>query len=323
MKISVVIPVFNVEKYLSECLESVLTQTYQNIEPVLVDDGSTDTSGALCDEFAGKDDRIKVIHKTNGGLAEARNTGLKYATGQYVMFLDADDFWNDREAIAKIAARISCTNPDVLSFLYNKYYEETNQMIPFGRADSMPEELLTTQEQLAFLNLHSLYIASACNKVIRTDLLRANDLVFKAGRVSEDIEWCARLMAAARRFDYVNMAFYCYRQRSTSITHSFSAKSCKDLVYNVRECIKTARTADAAVKQSLYQYSAYQFATFFAVQALAEDCPQSCYIRMGRLCGILRYHGNNKKVRILYLMNKVLGFEKLCLIIRKTRKIWG
>ncbi len=90
-KISIIVPVYNVEKYLKECIESILSQTYKNIEIILIDDGSTDNSGKICDEYLKKDSRVKVIHKENGGLSDARNTGIEIASGKYIGFVDSDD----------------------------------------------------------------------------------------------------------------------------------------------------------------------------------------------------------------------------------------
>lgn len=91
-KISVIVPVYNVEKYLERCVESIFKQTYKNIEIILVDDGSTDNSGKICDKFLKKDERVKVIHKENGGLSDARNAGLEILSGKYIMFVDSDDW---------------------------------------------------------------------------------------------------------------------------------------------------------------------------------------------------------------------------------------
>lgn len=93
-KISIIVPVYNIEKYIVRCIESILNQTYSNLEIILVDDGSTDSSGGICDEYAKKDDRIVVIHKVNGGLSDARNAGLKVVTGDYIGYVDGDD-WID------------------------------------------------------------------------------------------------------------------------------------------------------------------------------------------------------------------------------------
>ena len=127
--ISVIIPVYNVEQYLSKCLDSVVNQTYKNLEVILVDDGSTDNSGKICDEFALKDNRIIVIHKSNGGLSSARNEGLKFAKGQYVGFVDSDDYIEIGmyekllEVSLKYGSDVVCSN----------YYRVTNNKIYYKK----------------------------------------------------------------------------------------------------------------------------------------------------------------------------------------------
>ena len=90
--VSIIIPVYNVEKYLNKCIESIVSQTYKNLDIIIIDDGSKDSSGKMCDEWANKDNRIRVIHKTNGGLSDARNVGIEHAKGNYISFIDSDDF---------------------------------------------------------------------------------------------------------------------------------------------------------------------------------------------------------------------------------------
>ena len=97
--ISIIVPVYNVEPFISECINSILIQSYKNFELILVNDGSTDNSPTICEQYASKDKRIKVIHKANGGLSDARNWGLKFSSGEYVVFLDSDDYWNDCDAL--------------------------------------------------------------------------------------------------------------------------------------------------------------------------------------------------------------------------------
>ena len=101
MKVSFVIPVYKVERYLDSCLKSIMNQTYRDIEIILVDDGSPDTCPALCDKYANEDSRIKAVHKINGGLSDARNFGTKYATGDYLIYLDSDDFWMHDDDLEK------------------------------------------------------------------------------------------------------------------------------------------------------------------------------------------------------------------------------
>ena len=124
---------------LAECVDSVLGQNYPNFEVILVDDGSPDRCGTICDEYARRDNRVKVIHKENGGLSDARNAGLAVASGDYVLFLDSDDYWKDSGVLGRLAERISLTNADLLNFSYRKYYEDTGKSEPyFSETQAMP-----------------------------------------------------------------------------------------------------------------------------------------------------------------------------------------
>ena len=142
MKISVVIPVYSVAKYLPECVNSVLNQSYEHIEIILVDDGSADESPAICEHYATSYPNVKVIHKENGGLSDARNQGIKSATGEYIAFLDGDDFWDDQEALVQLVERLNITGADVLNFCFKKYFEDTQEKIPyFSNVSAMPVAL--------------------------------------------------------------------------------------------------------------------------------------------------------------------------------------
>ena len=120
-KLSIIIPVFNVEEYLPKCIESVVNQTYDNLEILLINDGSTDNSGVICDNFAHKDERVKVVHKENGGLSAARNLGLSLATGHYIAFLDSDDYWNPL-FLEKMIEKME-SDPSY-GLVYSGYYKE-------------------------------------------------------------------------------------------------------------------------------------------------------------------------------------------------------
>ena len=127
MRISFVVPVYKVEKYLDECVESILTQTYKNFEIILVDDGSPDSCPAMCDAWAVKDNRVKVLHKINGGLSDARNAGVRIATGDYVIFVDSDDFWINKDCLQKLmeVVKNNC-DCDFINFNCSYYYTDTN-----------------------------------------------------------------------------------------------------------------------------------------------------------------------------------------------------
>lgn len=316
VKISVVIPIYCVEQYLLECVNSVQRQSYKNMEIILVDDGSTDKSTEMCDLLAERDSRIKAIHKTNGGLSDARNTGIQYATGDYLLFLDGDDFWDDETAIARLVDRINITKADVLNFSYKKYYEDTGEKVPyFNEPKEMPIDLKEKSLQLDYLTRHGLYIASACNKLICKELLDEK-MQFKKDTFSEDIEWCARLIIYAKSMDFLCENFYCYRQRKTSITHTISKKKCDDLCQNILTCISIADKAKEHDKIFIKRYTAYQYGTFFKVQAQSEEEASDSIVLLSKNKWILKYHSGNKKLIVLWISCRFFGYKNTCRFIR-------
>ncbi len=322
LKISVVIPVYKVETYLHQCVDSVLSQTYENIEVILVDDGSPDNCPHICDQYADVDNRVVVIHQRNSGAAASRNTGIRQATGDYIAFLDSDDFWCNSHALEILVQRIEVTNPDVLNFSYMKC-EESGRVISnhFNTVGSMPVSETEVVTQLAFLFDRSLYIASAWNKLVRRSVALENP--FEEGKTSEDIEWCARLIKNAQSFDFICESFYCYRQRNNSITHSFNEKNCTDLTKSVLLCIAIMSEAPQNRKEFLAAYTAYQLATFFAVQALASNCPKECIDELCKHQKVLRHHGTSKKVACLDIGCCLIGFTNMCRLTRLTRRFWS
>ena len=116
MKYSVIIPVYNSEKYLRKCIDSILAQKYKDFEIILVDDESKDLSAKICDDYAQKDNRVKVIHKTNGGTADSRNVGIRAASGDYIMFVDNDDYWKRKDTLEDIDCQLNESHADVLMY---------------------------------------------------------------------------------------------------------------------------------------------------------------------------------------------------------------
>ena len=184
-KFSVIIPVYNVEKYLDTCMESVLCQSFSDFEVLLIDDGATDSSGAMCDAWAVKDTRIRVIHQENQGLSGARNTGIREASGDYLMFLDSDDWWAGPDVLEKVARRIDKTHPDVLSFDYCKCFDGVMDAPYFNQSDA-------DSFTLSYMLKRELWVNGACNKAVQKKLF-SRDLFFRVGISSEDMDWTLRL----------------------------------------------------------------------------------------------------------------------------------
>ena len=178
--ISIIIPVYNVEKYLERCVKSVINQTYKNLEIILVDDGAKDNSGKMCDELSKLDSRIKVIHKENGGLSDARNFGLKIATGDYIGFVDSDDYIAD-DMYETLYYTIKNNNADISIVSFYEMYKEK----VIGVRDSGNLEILSKQEAMKELLIDTKIQSYAWNKLFKKELF--NDLKFPTGKNFEDI----------------------------------------------------------------------------------------------------------------------------------------
>lgn len=229
MFFSIIIPVYNTSRYLPECIDNVLRQSFKDYEVLLIDDGSTDGSADICDQYAKKDERIKVIHKENGGLSSARNCGIEQACGEFLLFLDSDDFWIDEDALRKIYQESLRVDSDVIIFGMKKYNQEEN-IYTRGIQDGTdcPEKNLLT-----FLAKKNLFFASACDKAIRREFLNKKNIFFELGQLSEDIEWCIKLLYHKARISVLFENFYAYRQHvAGSISSSVSVKHLND-IYNV------------------------------------------------------------------------------------------
>ena len=193
-KISVIVPVYNVEQYLERCVDSIINQTYKNLEIILVNDGSTDNSGQLCDELAKKDSRIRVIHKENGGVSEARNFGVKEISGEYVIFIDSDDYINKR-MINVLYSQIKLEEADVSVCGVMNVYE--NNHIPQAR--NINEYLILNNEGFLSEYLKGERIPGGIwNKLIKSSIAKSID--FPVGLIYEDAYYHYELIKLAKRY---------------------------------------------------------------------------------------------------------------------------
>lgn len=188
--ISVIVPIYNVEKYLERSIGALMNQTYSNLEIILVDDGSKDSSGAMCDAFAARDSRIKVIHKENGGSSSARNLGIKAATGDYIGFCDSDDYpeIDLYENLLKVAKEY----PDmVIAQAMSSDYTNEGVLVKGPYKDSGNVNFLSRQEMFRLLMLH-VGDSSFCTKLIKADYMKK--FQFEEGRLNEDFELIIRML---------------------------------------------------------------------------------------------------------------------------------
>lgn len=180
-KISVVVPVYNVEKYLDKTITQIINQTYRNLEILLVDDGATDRSGAICDEYAAKDDRIHVIHKENGGSSSARNAGIREASGDYIGFLDADD-WAD-ETMYETLIRAALDNDATICEVMSQDFDEEGNLLKGPRLNTGKVTFIPSEEDFRLLMMH-VGDSSFCTKLIKADFCK--QFAFPENKLNED-----------------------------------------------------------------------------------------------------------------------------------------
>lgn len=227
---SVIVPIYNVEPYLAQCVDSILAQDFYDYEVLLIDDGSTDASGAQCDQYAAQSDKVTVIHKTNGGLSDARNCGLAHMHGRYAIFIDSDD-WIEPKCFSTFATLVEQKKPDVLITTlieaYEDYRKKNDRQLesymaeaPFTRKRALYWELCVTNDT---------WPSPKC--IYSAEFLRRAQLQFAKGRLHEDIDWTSRVLYAAQTFMGCGMPWYNHRkEREGSISNVIKVKRVVDVI---------------------------------------------------------------------------------------------
>lgn len=220
-KISVIIPVYNVEAYLRQCIDSVLNQSFKDIEIILIDDGSTDDSGNICDLYCAQDDRIHVIHKKNEGLACARNDGIALASAQYIMFVDSDD-WVERDFCIEPYNKAVKNNADIVLFTHNRIY---------GNGKIVP--IRTNMKSGSLSKSEALYYSVTVTNAVWIGIYRKQlfeKIRFPQGKLYEDVGITHRLFYSASNIHLINRFLYNRRvERVGSITNSSDTRNHQDL----------------------------------------------------------------------------------------------
>lgn len=325
-KLSFIIPVYNVEAYLPQCLDSILSQATEDCETILVDDGATDQSGLICDRYSGNYPDVKVVHKANGGLSSARNAGMELATGEYVCFVDSDDYI-DSASVEKILRWIDSADADICFLQCDKVY-------PDGTAESLGEGLTREavhgqpkEQVLAFLAKCPKYPGSAWAKLFRRAFLEENALHFPDDRrLSEDLMYCLNAFLAAEKFDVLEFPYYCYRQnRVGSITQNVNARYYFDTALFVTETAERFamnRTAVDKIAKCALSFAAYEYSILvWQMIFLTGEEKQKAYAFLKDCRWVLKY-GSSAKTKLVNGAISVLGIRltaKLLNIYMKNR----
>lgn len=215
MKLSIIVPIYNVEQYLHKCVDSLLNQDIDDYEIILVDDGSPDACPQICDNYVAAHKNIRVVHRKNGGLSAARNSGFEIAQGEYIMFVDSDDYI-EPSVLGGLLSQVEHDNLDVLRYNYQNVNEQYEVFLPYRAAkrDVDYSESVTNGED--FLNNRLGPMCYAVMFVVKRELL--DNCIFKEGIYFEDVEWTPRMLLKARRVASTSIIVYNYLWRTGSIT---------------------------------------------------------------------------------------------------------
>lgn len=300
MKFSVIIPVYNVEAYLRDCLDSLLNQTCADWEAICVNDGSTDGSAAILEKYVNLDSRFKVVTQPNGGLSAARNAGISAAKGEYVLFLDSDD-WLEENALETLAKNLD--GEDMLCFSGRRVFEETGEFHP---ADQLAEK--TYENGMAYYNENALLhrdFAFVCVvlRIYKREFLSCHSLQFKEGIFHEDNLFTPLACYYAGRVKVINECLYDYRVRSNSITTTVNVKRLRDLLETSNTLAAFFISKQGFDKTTVYRAITHHFQVVFAnaskdeVKELRKLCHWDLYRNVSRTK--LRHRVNFLKNRII------------------------
>lgn len=305
---SIIVPVYKVEKYLPQCVESLIAQDFDDYEIILVDDGSPDACPKLCDDYAATNNKIKVVHKPNGGLSDARNAGVAVAAGRYVTFVDSDDFWLGTDVLSGVHNVIENNHfPDLVVSDFIKYFGQTDRYLEPALTCDESLNGKSKQEILEYLYFcHADMKMSAWQKFAERELLTR--VSFEKGLLSEDIDWSLKIYPLAKSIAIYHKPYYCYRQqREGSITNTASKRSFDSLMYIIEKWEKEIPklSIPEEEKEIYLGYLAYQLAISMALYDNIDKKERKEFIQ--KICSHrhLFDHVLNKKTR---MVKRIVGF---------------
>lgn len=315
---SVIVPVYNTEKYLHECVDSILSQTFTDFEVILVNDGSVDNSGKICDEYAEKDKRIKVIHKENGGASTARNKGLTVAVGDYILFADSDDFYIESNSFKKIYETAITTKVDIVLFKALKYFFKKKAFVDhYG--DYSKKNLSSDDSNVIFDGMvrDGKQFAAPWNKAVKRQLLVEHGIFFKEGVIAEDVLWSVEIFEKAKKARLINENVYAYRQNvDNSVTATFTEKKFFDLYSIIEELVDKYSPLNTEFSKTVMSFIAFEYAILLFNISSFDNYKEYSFVRKNDF--VLKY-SLDKKTKLIKHMYKILGFNMLMKVFRFKR----
>ena len=307
MKFSIIVPIYKVEKYLKECIESVLSQSFQDFELILIDDGSPDNCPVICDEYADKDSRVKVIHQKNGGVVKARQSGANVAVGDYIFNLDGDDFWQ-QGYLQHYANILDKYQVDFVCGGFTKRYKSEDKII-----DNFFEEGLYSGEKYDNVLNNLIYnkikggfnfggiIYGVCAKIVKNEIYKkAQLLVNDKICMGEDLLFTVKLFSISSSFYISKFYGYIYRDMETSITNTIRENDIENMLYLYEEIIRTNTMFKEQIK-------CYCFIYFYDL--LGRTAKMYCY----------KIYKNFIKKSYTEQLDEIIKTAKLRLVTKKDK----
>ena len=303
---SIVIPVYNVEKYINECIQSVVYQDFRDIQIIIVIDGSPDNSKAICEKYRNQDKRIVIVEQKNQGVAVARNHGLEIATGKYVHFVDPDDRLPNSTVYSKLYALLKDEHTDVLigksSYYENEFLEKVEDGISFDESFDGNCLSYLLEKKMFFA------LTSGCNKIFNVSFLKRNKLFWPLNIINEDDRWLPQVFSFCTHMKFSSTEIYDVRRRPQSLCSTVDSDK---LVLRGKGNIETAKTnlqliqQEPITKTALGNGTEYYVREYFNAMRMVFDNKGDVVFDYG-IVDTMR-NSNNGKMRLLYVLSKLIG----------------
>lgn len=325
MTFSIIIPIYNSSPFINTCVNSILKQTYKDFEIILVNDGSTDDSLEVCQKLKECSNQIKIINKKNGGASSARNEGIKNSIGEYLLFVDSDDYWIDPLALEELRKNIQQNNPDLV--LFGALTKNTIN-------NTVKTRVLFTSEDINYLNTHMFidnlnylfhlnkFPTSAWSLTVKRAYIIDNNLYFQNGIVAEDIDWMIRIFSNDVKISAIeNILYHYHKLRPGSVTSKSGKKSVESLVWIVEKWANKL-VQNRSRNQSLIEFLAFHFSTillsFHKLEKKDKNLFQPRIIQYWWLLN----ESKNKRVKLVKLICNLYGLTIGSLVLKNLYKFY-
>lgn len=311
--ISIVIPVYNSDKYIEKCIKSITSQTFNNYEVIIIDDGSTDNSLSVIKKNI--NNKFKIISQKNSGAGMARNVGINMATGKYITFMDSDDFFLDKYCLEKISRVLLKEDCDVAVYKMVRYYEKKNKFLFENDITTNDMQFKNVYDYLYFTIENSRLSVSQCDKIVKLDIIKKYKIFFEKMSMLEDIDWSLKLYEKIKTIKIINEPVYVYRQNiNGSVSSFYNEKKIEDCISFISRWCKKCKSENFKYKSLYLNYISYQYTIMMAALS-KKNCSKEYLNKLKENKWLLKYDLNFKvkKVNSLY---KLLGYTLTIIVLR-------